>query len=304
MFLDVLVNHLEGTIHMRLPLLRAAFATLLAIAGTTLVANPALAAPAFQLPFPCGQTWNGNSTGSSAHVSWEIDFNRGSSAEADRGDTVLAAAAGTVVTSSHQGNVNGYGNLIVIDHGGGYWTYYAHLTYRAVVSGQAVLRGQAIGSVGDTTKAGNNITPHLHYEVRHPTRSQSDVIRAVFNGSTFGYGSANVNSQNCASSYDPAAVCGAGFQVLDTQKLGSAGTANLLWKGSTSQNCVVTLKFTNKGSATQTSAFLEPQGASRSTDSGAFSYYAGPVIRSAPGCVKWGGATGGSSYASGFEHCG
>ena len=50
----------------------------------------------FQLPFPCGQAWTGNSSASSAHQSWEIDFNRGSTADADLGDTVVAAAAGTV----------------------------------------------------------------------------------------------------------------------------------------------------------------------------------------------------------------
>jgi hypothetical protein len=277
---------------------------LVTVAGSLLVASPAQAAPAFQLPFPCGQTWSGNSSASSAHESHEIDFNRGGSATADRGDTVLAAAARTVEVSAHQGSINGYGNLIVINHGGGYYTYYAHLDSRAVVGGQSVMRGQAIGSVGNTSKPGNGISPHLHYEVRYPTRSQSDIIRAVFNGGTFNYPVGSVTSRNCASDYDPAGVCGAGFQVIDSQRLGSTGTANLLWKGSTSQNCVVTLKFANVGSATATSAFLEPQGASRTTDSGSFSYYAGPVVRTAPGCVKWGGATGGNSYTSGFEHCG
>lgn len=289
---------------MRLSLLRAAAAVAIGIAGTMLVANPAQAAPAFQLPFPCGQTWNGNSSASSAHVSWEIDFNRGSSASADLGDTVVAAAAGTVEVSAHQGSANGYGNLIVIDHGGGYHTYYAHLKARAVTAGQSVLRGQAIGSLGNTSRPGNNISPHLHYEVRYPDRSQSHIIRAVFNGSTFAYNIANVTSRNCATSYDPATVCGAGFEVIDSVKLGTAGTANLLWKGSTSQNCVTTLKMASVGTPTATSAFLEPQGSSRSTDSGSFSYYAGPVIRSAPGCVKWGGSAGGTSYTSGFEHCG
>ena len=86
-------------------------------------------------------------------------------------------------------------------------------------------------------------------------------------------------------------------------KLGTAGTANLLWKGSTGQNCVITLKMASVGTPTATSAFLEPQGASRTTDSGSFSYYAGPVIRTAPSCVKWGGSAGGTSYTSGFEHC-
>jgi hypothetical protein len=112
-----------------------------------------------------------------------------------------------------------------------------------------------------------------------------------------------VTSNNCATSYDPAAECGSGFQVVDSVKLGTSGTVNLLWKGSTSQNCVITLKMASVGTPTATSAFLEPQGSSRTTDSGSFSYYAGPVIRTAPTCVKWGGSAGGNTYTSGFEHC-
>lgn len=287
---------------MRLSRLLRAIAAL-AIGGASsaiILASPALAAPAFQMPFPCGQTWTGNSSASSAHVSWEIDFNRAD----DEGDTVVAAAAGTVEVSAHQGSLNGYGNLIVINHGGGYYSYYAHLNTRAVTAGQAVLRGQAIGTVGNTSKPGNNILPHLHYEVRYPDRSQSHIIRAVFNGVTFPYDVGTVTSNNCATSYDPATVCGSGFEPIDSAALGTAGTVNLLWKGATSQNCVVTLKMASVGTPTATSAFLEPEGSTRTTDSGNFGYYAGPVIRAAPGCVRWGGSAGGSSYTSGFEHCG
>lgn len=283
---------------------RVALTLALAAGGVLAVGSPAAAAPAFQMPFPCGQTWTGDSNDSSAHVSWEIDFNRGSTATADKGDTVVAAAAGTVEVAANQGSVNGYGNLIVLDHGGGYFTYYAHLDKMAVSAGQSVLRGQAIGAVGETTKPTNDIFPHLHYEVRFPDRSQSHIIKAVFNGATFPYTHGSVTSNNCATSYDPAAVCGSGFEMIDSVKLGSAGTANLLWKASTSQNCAITLKMASVGTPTTTSAFVEPQGASRTTDSGSYGYYAGPVIRTAPGCVKWGGSTGGSSYTSGFEHCG
>ncbi|HEX6870196.1 MAG TPA: M23 family metallopeptidase, partial [Micromonosporaceae bacterium] len=279
---------------MRLRTLASAGAAfVVSLAGMLALSSPAHAAPAFQMPFPCNQSWTGNTTGSSAHVSYEVDFNRGDTAYADLGDTVLAAAGGTVAVSAHQGELNGYGNLIVIDHGGGYYTYYAHLDTRAVVAGQSVVRGQAIGAVGNTSKSGNNITPHLHYEVRYPTRSQSDIIRPVFNGSTWPTTTTTRSSANCSTPYDPAGVCGSGFEMIDSQKLGSAGTVNLLWKGSTSQNCVVTLKMANVGTATSTSAFLEPQGSTRTTDSGSYSYYAGPVIRTAPGCVKWGGSTGG-----------
>lgn len=284
-------------------LAQGALALALALGGVLLAQSPASAAPAFQLPFPCGQTWLGDNNNSSAHVSWEIDFNRGSSATADLNDTVVAAAAGTVEVSAHQGEVNGYGNLIVINHGGGYYTYYAHLATRAVTAGQAVLRGQVLGGVGNTSRSGNNISPHLHYEVRYPDRSQSHIIKAVFNGSTYAYSDAYVTSQNCATSYDPIEVCGSGFYNIDSVKLGSAGTTNLLWNSSLGQNCVVTLKMANVGTATATSAFLEPQGSTRTTDSGNYSYYAGPVKRTAPTCVRWGGSTGGYSYTSGFEHC-
>ena len=145
----------------------------------------ASAAPAFQLPFPCEQTWSGNSGGSSAHQSYEIDFNRGSVREADRYDTVVAAADGTVRTAANQGSVNGYGNLVKIEHAGSYFTYYAHLSTMAVIAGQVVTRGQSIGTVGNTSKPGNSISPHLHYEVRlGATGYPGNIQRAVFNGAT------------------------------------------------------------------------------------------------------------------------
>ncbi|MGH3434133.1 MAG: M23 family metallopeptidase [Thermocrispum sp.] len=275
----------------------------LAIGTAVFVSAPAAqAAPAFQLPFPCGQTWHGNSSGSSAHRAWEIDFNRGGSAGADKGDTVVAAAAGTVRTSAHQGSANGYGNLVKIEHADGYFTYYAHLNTRAVVAGQTVSRGQSIGTVGNTSKPGNGITPHLHFEVRKGSSYPSNIRKAVFNGRTFGYPDASVKSANCSTSYDPATVCGSGYQVIDSARLGDKGAVDLLWNGSS--NCVVTLKFTAKGTPTATSAYLEPRGEARKTDSGNFTVYAGPVKANAPSCIKWGGSTGGSSYNSPSEHCG
>ena len=53
--------------------------------------------------------------------------------------------------------------MIVIDHGGGVQTYYAHLSAWQVYSGQSVSQGQVIGNVGST---GNSTGPHLHIEVR------------------------------------------------------------------------------------------------------------------------------------------
>ncbi|MFD1934597.1 MULTISPECIES: M23 family metallopeptidase [Nonomuraea] len=261
----------------------------------------------FQMPFPCGQSWNGNSSASSAHQSWEIDFNRGSTADADLGDTVVAAAAGTVVISAHQGSANGYGNLVKIDHGGGWATYYAHLNVRSVSAGQAVSQGQKIGTVGNTSKPGNYISPHLHYEVRLGSSYPSNIQKAVFNGVTFGYPVQTLTSRNCGSSnpHTPQEVCGTGYDVIDSAALGSSGTVYLLYNSGNGYNCVATMKSTSLGTPTATTAYLEVQGSTRITDSGNYSYYAGPVRASAADkCVKWGGKAGSSTYDSPFEHCG
>ncbi|WP_434089781.1 protein kinase domain-containing protein [Micromonospora echinofusca] len=109
--------------------------------------------------------------------------------------------------------------------------------------------------------------------------------------------------------YTPVEACGSGYQVVDSAALTASGTRQgrvyLLYHAGTGNNCVVTMKETAVGTATTASAWLEVRGRARSTDSGSFSYYAGPVRAKAAGvCVKWGGATGGASYGSGFEHCG
>lgn len=76
-----------------------------------------------------------------------------------QGTPIHAAAAGTVIYASWLG---GYGNLSVIDHGGGLSTAYAHQTGFAVTGGH-VSQGQVIGYVGST---GFSTGPHLHFEVR------------------------------------------------------------------------------------------------------------------------------------------
>ncbi|MET8199138.1 protein kinase domain-containing protein [Micromonospora taraxaci] len=109
--------------------------------------------------------------------------------------------------------------------------------------------------------------------------------------------------------YTAAQACGSGYQVIDSATLTGTdgqrkGRVFLTYHSGTGTNCVVTLKDTAVGTKSAASAYLEVQGRARSTDSGSFDYYAGPVKASAAGtCVKWGGATGGVSYGSGFEHC-
>ena len=77
---------------------------------------------------------------------------------ASYGIPVVAAAGGTVVTAGWMG---GYGNLVVIDHGGGLSTAYAHLS--SVAAGGSVAQGQVIGYNGCT---GSCTGPHVHFEVR------------------------------------------------------------------------------------------------------------------------------------------
>jgi len=76
------------------------------------------------------------------------------------GSAVFAASGGRVVFAS---TMSGYGNAIVVDHGGGVATTYNHLSGFSVSTGASVNRGQTIGSVGCT---GYCTGPHLHFEVR------------------------------------------------------------------------------------------------------------------------------------------
>ncbi|WP_263355513.1 M23 family metallopeptidase [Acidicapsa ligni] len=81
----------------------------------------------------------------------------------------ISAPTGTVVRATGDGQVdsaeavNGYGHEVIVDHGHGVRTVYAHLSGMIVIPGQHVARGQIIGYVGQT---GRSTGPHLHYEVR------------------------------------------------------------------------------------------------------------------------------------------
>lgn len=88
------------------------------------------------------------------------DFHTGLDIRAPSGRTIVAAKAGTVVYSGWMG---GYGRVIVINHGGGYTTLYAHCSKLLVAKGRKVSAGQAIARVGSS---GRSTGPHLHFEVR------------------------------------------------------------------------------------------------------------------------------------------
>lgn len=83
---------------------------------------------------------------------------------ANMGDNVYASDGGVVVYAGS--NSYGYGNMIMIDHGTGFQTLYAHLSQIFVTCGQSVTQGQTIGAAGATGHASG---PHLHFEVRTAT---------------------------------------------------------------------------------------------------------------------------------------
>ncbi|MGW3959678.1 M23 family metallopeptidase [Amycolatopsis sp. NPDC005003] len=263
----------------------------LSLAGQT----TASAAPNFQVPFKCGvtvtaATFSGHSPENS------VDFQK----DGITGMPVLAAASGTVTRVEDKGATS-YGKWIEVDHGGGWKTRYAHLSAQEVSVGASVTGGKEIGKAGAT---GGVTGPHLHFE----EILNGAVQKAKLNGVAVPYyAKTNFTSKNgCGGNpYSADEVCGDGFDVVDQQALAnSSGTAYLLYNASTKANCVTTLKATSLGTASDVSAFLEVQGSARVTDSGSFTYYAGPVKKTADStCVKWGGSVGANSYESGFEHC-
>lgn len=78
------------------------------------------------------------------------------------GDAIFAADNGVVVYAGW--NTWGYGYLVVVDHGNGWQTWYAHLSQVSVYCGQAVWQGSVIGLGGST---GRSTGPHLHFEIRY-----------------------------------------------------------------------------------------------------------------------------------------
>lgn len=94
---------------------------------------------------------------------------------APRGTPILAPGAGTVVSAAFEG---GFGNTIVIDHGHGIVTRYAHTHRMMVRPGQRVVRGDMIATVGSS---GLSTSPHLHYEV-HVNGRPVNPLRFVLPG--------------------------------------------------------------------------------------------------------------------------
>lgn len=87
-------------------------------------------------------------------------FHSGIDIGGDYGDPIYAAQAGTV---EYAGWISGYGNAVIINHGGGISTLYGHCQSLEVSTGQSVAQGELIAECGST---GNSTGPHCHFEVR------------------------------------------------------------------------------------------------------------------------------------------
>jgi murein DD-endopeptidase MepM/ murein hydrolase activator NlpD len=89
-------------------------------------------------------------------------LHKGIDIPAPKGTTIVAAESGVVLIASQ---VSGYGNTVVIDHGGGLWTWYGHIRKDGIFvqEGEKIKRGQKIAEVGST---GDSTGNHLHFEVR------------------------------------------------------------------------------------------------------------------------------------------
>ncbi|NJO39239.1 MAG: M23 family metallopeptidase [Cyanobacteria bacterium CRU_2_1] len=90
---------------------------------------------------------------------WGYEFHQGIDFVAAYGAPIRATATGTV---SDAGWDEGFGNHVIIDHGYGYETLYAHLSKTAVAKGDRITQQRIIGYLGNT---GRSTGPHLHYAV-------------------------------------------------------------------------------------------------------------------------------------------
>lgn len=121
---------------------------------------PVTAAPAARGSSGSGLVWPSDGGISSPFGFRWGRLHAGIDIDSGAGAPIRAARAGTVILAGDNG---GYGNCVIIDHGGGFTTLYAHQSRIVVRSGQSVSRGEIIGYVGAT---GNVTGPHLHFETR------------------------------------------------------------------------------------------------------------------------------------------
>lgn len=114
----------------------------------------------FEWPVPGYYSLSSNYGQRTSPIYGGAEFHKGIDIPAPRGIDVIAAAEGEVISA---GYINGYGYSVIIDHGSGITTLYAHNSQLVVSVGQVVSRGQTISKIGST---GNSTGNHCHFEVR------------------------------------------------------------------------------------------------------------------------------------------
>jgi murein DD-endopeptidase MepM/ murein hydrolase activator NlpD len=128
----------------------------------TLVAS-ACSIPRWPVDRPMSSAWGLRLDG------WMPEIHHGVDIPAPEGTPVLAMSSGRVAFA---GTMSGYGNVVILQHGGGTQSLYAHLSAIDVSAGDEVRGRQTIGRVGST---GNATGPHLHFEVIRWGRAEDPV---------------------------------------------------------------------------------------------------------------------------------
>jgi murein DD-endopeptidase MepM/ murein hydrolase activator NlpD len=105
--------------------------------------------------------WPCDGTISSGYGKRKTGFHYGIDITNDAGVEIFAVEGGVVIFSGMQ---KGYGNLIIVDHGSGITTYYAHNSVNYLHKGMFAKKGQMIGLIGETGRVKG---PHLHFEIRY-----------------------------------------------------------------------------------------------------------------------------------------
>src|SRR5690242_20706652 len=136
------------------------------------------------MPFTCGQAWTGDSRSTHSPSPLSIDWNRTN----DLGQKVVAPAPGVVSRVENLGS-RSYGLYVIVDHGNGETTLYAHLSAENVTVGQRLDAGELIGLLGTS---GGSTGPHLHFE----ERKNGTVVQSYFDGTAFKYPT-TLASKNC-----------------------------------------------------------------------------------------------------------